>query len=77
MYLIVHRSDEGKRQVITRERDWFMTIQAKKYYEGFHGKGYIFIDFIKWLSLNVTTNFVDCESRWRTITAKRTGAEKR
>ncbi len=50
MYLIVHRSDAGKRQVITRERDWFMTVQAKKYYEGFHGKGYIFIDFIKWLN---------------------------
>ena len=47
MYLIVHRSGEGKRQVITRESDWFMTVQAKKYYEGFHGKGHIFIDFLK------------------------------
>ena len=60
MYLIVHRSDEGKRQVITRERDWFMTIQAKKYYEGFHGKGYIFIDFIKWLNTTAPTT----ESGW-------------
>lgn len=47
MYLIIHRSSTGKRQVITRERDWFMTKQAKSYYEGFHGKGHVFIDFIK------------------------------
>ena len=58
MYLIIHRSSDGVRQVITRERDWFMTVQAKKYYEGFHGKGHIFIDFIKWLNqlqLSVST----------------------
>lgn len=46
MYLIVHRQD-GKREVITRERDWFMTKQAKDYYEGFLGRGHVFIDFIK------------------------------
>ena len=47
MYLIIHRSSDGVRQVITRERDWFMTVQAKKYYEAFHGQGHIFIDFLK------------------------------
>jgi len=47
MYLIIHRSNTGKRQVITRESDWFMTKQAKTYYEGFYGRGHVFIDFIK------------------------------
>ena len=47
MYLIIHRSNTGKRQVITRERGWFMAKQAKDYYQGFHGCGNVFIDFIK------------------------------
>jgi hypothetical protein len=47
MYLIIHRSDTGQRQVITRERGWFMAKQAKDYYQGFHGCGNVFIDFIK------------------------------
>jgi len=46
-YLIIHRSSTGERQVITRETGWFMTKQAKTYYEGFYGRGHVFIDFIK------------------------------